>query len=320
MAEATCPHCDVLFERLDSRRIFCYDCLPTTGSAGASKAQRAAYYYKRNQLAAFIQSGEHGLCCAPDRKNCPHCGQDFDTRNRLRVFCYKCRPERHPHGSIISARLRSFVETGVHGRCCTPLPDLVECGWCLRPFEPSALSSKFCSKACSVALDSQRASYGHTDRCPLTIAPCELCATPIVARRNRRFCDPCVTLNGASCAIRIVDCVSCGEAYVRHGRGGNAKFCSPRCQRSEHRKRHGRRAMPQSVRLAVMRRDGWVCHLCGKQIPKRPFKNRRQDGTVDHLVPRSKGGSDEMSNLAAAHHGCNSRRNNRGAAQLRLIG
>lgn len=48
----------------------------------------------------------------------------------------------------------------------------------------------------------------------------------------------------------------------------------------------------------VLERDDWVCHVCGQAGAT----------TVDHLVPRHLGGTDDLSNLAAAHLGCNSRK------------
>ena len=49
------------------------------------------------------------------------------------------------------------------------------------------------------------------------------------------------------------------------------------------------------LRLAVLERDGAVCHLCGQPGAT----------TVDHLVPAHLGGRDELENLAAAHVSCN---------------
>lgn len=48
----------------------------------------------------------------------------------------------------------------------------------------------------------------------------------------------------------------------------------------------------------VLARKGRTCHLCG------------QDGatTADHLVPWSHGGRNVLANLAPAHQGCNSAR------------
>jgi 5-methylcytosine-specific restriction endonuclease McrA len=44
------------------------------------------------------------------------------------------------------------------------------------------------------------------------------------------------------------------------------------------------------------------CHLCGEgPRPSDPF-------VADHVIPRSRGGSDDPSNLAPAHRSCNGRR------------
>jgi 5-methylcytosine-specific restriction endonuclease McrA len=64
-----------------------------------------------------------------------------------------------------------------------------------------------------------------------------------------------------------------------------------------------RRQMPKGWRQTVdyvIWRDNWVCHLCGK------------DGadTADHIIPVSRGGSDELENLRAAHKTCNRKRGN----------
>lgn len=48
----------------------------------------------------------------------------------------------------------------------------------------------------------------------------------------------------------------------------------------------------------VIARDGGRCHLCGAEGAD----------TADHLVPRSRGGTDDPSNLRAAHRVCNARR------------
>ncbi len=56
-------------------------------------------------------------------------------------------------------------------------------------------------------------------------------------------------------------------------------------------------------------RHGWRCHLCGGEVA--PFYPRSVMASVDHLTPRSRGGTDELSNLALAHQGCNARRGNR---------
>lgn len=52
--------------------------------------------------------------------------------------------------------------------------------------------------------------------------------------------------------------------------------------------------------------DGLRCHWCGEKV-KRGVQ--RADGaTLDHLKPRSHGGSNELSNLVIACKSCNERR------------
>ena len=44
-------------------------------------------------------------------------------------------------------------------------------------------------------------------------------------------------------------------------------------------------------RLAVFERDHWLCSYCGATVTL-------ETGHVDHVVPRSRGGSDDLANLA----------------------
>jgi hypothetical protein len=53
----------------------------------------------------------------------------------------------------------------------------------------------------------------------------------------------------------------------------------------------------QQLRLRILARDRHVCHYCGG--PAR---------TVDHVVPKIEGGTDDPGNLVAACSSCNSRR------------
>ena len=50
----------------------------------------------------------------------------------------------------------------------------------------------------------------------------------------------------------------------------------------------------------------WQFNRCG--ICKEPMGT---DISVDHIVPKAKGGGDELENLQAAHKGCNSRKKDR---------
>ncbi len=52
------------------------------------------------------------------------------------------------------------------------------------------------------------------------------------------------------------------------------------------------------TRRAVFARDNWTCQYCGS----------RQQLTVDHVIPRSKGGSSDWTNIVAACAPCNRRK------------
>ena len=61
----------------------------------------------------------------------------------------------------------------------------------------------------------------------------------------------------------------------------------------------------RKLRAFVLARDNGICHICG----------RAGANSVDHLVPRAHGGSDDPANLAAAHKSCNEARGARVAEQ-----
>lgn len=58
---------------------------------------------------------------------------------------------------------------------------------------------------------------------------------------------------------------------------------------------HPRRA--ERHRAALLQRDGSDCWFCGRDLG--------DDITIEHLVPRSKGGVNHLDNYALAHAKCN---------------
>jgi 5-methylcytosine-specific restriction endonuclease McrA len=62
------------------------------------------------------------------------------------------------------------------------------------------------------------------------------------------------------------------------------------------------------TRRAVFARDGWTCQYCGS----------RQNLTVDHVIPRSKGGSSDWTNIVASCAPCNRRKGDHLPAQANM--
>ena len=56
------------------------------------------------------------------------------------------------------------------------------------------------------------------------------------------------------------------------------------------------------TRKAVLARDGWTCQYCGSDKPSL---------TVDHVIPRSRGGESVWENIVASCAPCNRRKGNR---------
>lgn len=66
-------------------------------------------------------------------------------------------------------------------------------------------------------------------------------------------------------------------------------------------------------RKGVLTRDNYVCIYCGA-MPGTLMKGKlltKVDFTVDHIIPRSRGGKDQWTNTACACYQCNHRKGNR---------
>lgn len=56
----------------------------------------------------------------------------------------------------------------------------------------------------------------------------------------------------------------------------------------------------RKIRERILIRDSYLCQYCGNDA-----------NTVDHIIPITKGGTDEEFNLTSACNACNSRKGNR---------
>ena len=71
---------------------------------------------------------------------------------------------------------------------------------------------------------------------------------------------------------------------------------------------------PKFSRTNVYRRDKNVCQYCNRKF-------RTEDLTIDHVVPKSKGGKLEWTNVALACTSCNNKKSNQSVAEagMKLI-
>jgi 5-methylcytosine-specific restriction endonuclease McrA len=59
--------------------------------------------------------------------------------------------------------------------------------------------------------------------------------------------------------------------------------------------------------MAALWEMSQLCGICKKQLPGR----RNKATTLDHVIPTSRGGTDDLTNLQLAHYKCNNIKANR---------
>lgn len=103
-----------------------------------------------------------------------------------------------------------------------------------------------------------------------------------------------------------IECATCGVTFSP-GTSHLTKYCSRACRPYRRVSTYGGRELV----LRIAHRDGWECRLCGVEIDSSYYHPHALSPTVDHIIPVSRGGTDELSNLQVAHFRCNIRKGNR---------
>lgn len=140
---------------------------------------------------------------------------------------------------------------------------------------------------------------------------CIVCQSPVeVGSGMRRYCS-------VACQTRYsiykgnpptsIECSSCGVqvSLAEKGQSGRRRMASTRrCKKCAHTdNRPWRKLIP-----AIIERDGLTCGICDEQVdPDLSYPDLRYL-TVDHIIPRSCGGTNDLTNLRVAHLLCNSLR------------
>lgn len=80
-------------------------------------------------------------------------------------------------------------------------------------------------------------------------------------------------------------------------------------------KRSRRKQISKGKWHSVMMMHGYKCHWCG--IGLCGDKSKFNFATMDHLIPLSRGGTNQNSNLVPACHACNHKRGNQLPAETK---
>lgn len=164
------------------------------------------------------------------------------------------------------------------------------CKFCGKQFQVSNETRVFCSKGCS---------YKHTKKTISDSWHDSKKHRPHFKEIECSYCSRPVTVP-SSFTQKIV---SHPECKVERKKARN---------RIKQTRRRGYRATLRNLSVENMGdRDNWTCHICREPVNPLLPSNHREGASVDHVIPLSRGGSDEPENLKLSHWICNVRKSNK---------
>ena len=111
-------------------------------------------------------------------------------------------------------------------------------------------------------------------------------------------------------------CLHCSKIITKERRA-DAKFCSQDCNGKAHqlqrklRNRANEKGKRGYLRTEICERYGWICQICKEPVERTAHYPNPLAPSLDHIIPVSKGGSSDPSNLQLTHLRCNLKRGNK---------
>lgn len=210
---------------------------------------------------------------------------------------------------------------------------IISCRVCTVEFEAKTKRRVYCTKRCN---DKGKPS-ANTLSCFICSKPMAKGSTSLpqgeAAHQACRVDTPDRFPHGTTSRYAIgCRCEPCFESMSTYNRSNNDAFREANgfshsaAQKRRFREAHG--YWPQRdedwvtpfEREAIYERDNYTCWLCNEPCNTQADKQRSAKApTLDHIKPRSKGGTDDAGNLRTACRSCNSRRGNSGAMSLEKL-
>lgn len=187
---------------------------------------------------------------------------------------------------------------------------------------------RFCSKDCYFEWKHRRREALAAEKShPVCYTICDVCGNAFETKnpKQKRCSVECqkeasrrkskeLYIDGLT--PKNVVCKRCGEVFLKTYKSRLA-FCSDSCARAyakynSKKKYKGKYENYNPVRTykVIFKRDRGLCQLCGLPVIEDKFADNYWSGTVDHIVPVSKGGLSSLENCQLAHRICNSLKNN----------
>lgn len=259
-----------------------------------TKTESCLFCNKKNQP----RKGRRSLFCCNDCRDeynkpaprfCQHCGKVNNHKYTNAIYCSKvCRVAR----DTAQKKLRNLKALKNRGMIVAGELNICALKTCGIEFVVPYSGQKYCSEKCRQNYGSRDAiSTGEVEASRIYFGQCKYCQ----AWKSTR----------AKTMINRLSCLDCQKRRMKE---------------NDTRKNHSRRAAGDLVMTvqSLAERDGTKCNICLKPVNMSKSGLDPLGPTIDHLLPVSKGGTNDSTNLALAHRRCNTARGNRGHAQLLL--
>jgi len=196
----------------------------------------------------------------------------------------------------------------------------VVCGLSFQRKRTNGRAVKYCSKGCFRHSERIRAAASRGSKVVHECLWCEAKWSNINGGKRSRFCSLAhknewqkrEKRREYGATVRVVSCSECDAEFETTQ--PRQVVCGLKCRAGRKMRmkapRKGWFVAREALKAEIRERDQGLCGLCGDPVPSElPLmpSGRVQDDhpSLDHVVPRSLGGSDEPSNLQLTHWKCN---------------
>jgi hypothetical protein len=173
---------------------------------------------------------------------------------------------------------------------------------------------------------------GEDNKAHLQERICEQCGERYIPKHGKARLAYCsrsckdTAKNAAAAKIRVESkpigriCMHCGGELPQRMRV-DAIFCSKECNyranalQRKLRARTGEEGKPGYLRAFICNRDSWCCGICHKAVSRTKQHPDPLCASLDHVIPVSEGGTNDVWNLRLTHLKCNLRRRNAGGGE-----
>lgn len=190
-----------------------------------------------------------------------------------------------------------------------------QCELCETVYTPSYPAQKYCGFSCGST------SRNPSHRAPRACLGCHAFFKPTRGGSNgkAKFCSRECSNTGRTTAwaygpplYKTCEAEYCEEPFVANG--SRKKYHDKKCARKEKKRKDGRRSGSAIPILKLIEVEHNICYLCGElcgPLVGSTDVGWKQAPTREHVIPRSKGGTDTWDNVRLAHVSCNSKKHTR---------